>query len=156
MAQKKIVINPIGTVNADQGTFTLQIDEPYRAGLKQLGHYSHVHVLWWADQSDTPQYRSTLTCYPPYAEDVLTGVFACRAEYRPNPILMTTCTILDVNEDTGQVQVAWIDAFDGTAILDLKPFMPVSDRPQEFKMPDWLAHWPEWIPTGYWSPESAS
>ena len=96
-----------------------------------------------------------MTCYPPYAEDILTGVFACRSEYRPNPILMTTCTILDVDEDNGTVQVAWIDALDGTAILDLKPFMPVSDRPEEVRMPDWLSHWPEWIPTGYWFPEEA-
>ena len=155
MTRPNIQISPIGSVRSRQGSFSLQIDETYRPGLKQLEHYSHVHVLWWADQSDTPEARSTMTCYPPYAQDVLTGIFACRSEYRPNPILMTTCTLLDVDESCGVVQVAWIDAFDGTAILDLKPFMPVSDRPQEVRMPEWLSHWPEWIPTGYWSPESA-
>ena len=155
MTQPEIQITPIGSVRSEQGAFSLQIDEAFHPGLKQLEHYSHVHVLWWADRSDTTEARSTMTCYPPYAEDVLTGVFACRSEYRPNPILMTTCTILDVDETSGTVQVAWIDAFDGSAILDLKPFMPVSDRPQEVSMPEWLSHWPEWIPTGYWSPEDA-
>ncbi len=155
MTKPDIRINPIGHVSSRQGSFILQIDGPFRPGLKQLDAFSHVHVLWWGDKSDNPEARSTMTCYPPYAEDVLTGVFACRSEYRPNPILMTTCTILDVDEDNGTVQVAWIDALDGTAILDLKPFMSVSDRPEEVRMPDWLSHWPEWIPTGYWSPEEA-
>lgn len=49
----------------------------------------------------------------------MTGVFATRAEYRPNPIAMTTCKILKVDEVKGIVTVADIDAYNGTPIIDL-------------------------------------
>jgi tRNA (Thr-GGU) A37 N-methylase len=86
-------------------------------------------------------------CTPPYA-DKLTGVFACRAEYRPNPIAITTCKILEVNEQKGAVEVPWIDAYNGTPIIDLKAYFPVCDRVKQPYIPDWLKGWPEWVPEG--------
>jgi len=37
-----------------------------------------------------------MTTELPYAPDVETGVFACRSEYRPNPIAVTTMMVLSV------------------------------------------------------------
>jgi tRNA (Thr-GGU) A37 N-methylase len=83
---------------------------------------------------------------PPYAEGRVTGVFATRAEYRPNPIALTTCKILDVDEEDGTVHVAKIDAYDDTPILDLKAYFPVCDRVKDASIPEWLVGWPEWMP----------
>jgi len=47
---------------------------------------------------------------PSYVKDKLSGVFATRAEYRPNPIAVTTCKMLDVDERNGTIKVADIDA----------------------------------------------
>jgi len=85
---------------------------------------------------------------PPYARGKLTGVFACRAEYRPNPIMMTTCRILEVNEEKGIVKIPWIDAHDGTPIVDLKAYFPVCERVKEPQIPEWLSNWPEWMSEG--------
>jgi len=35
------------------------------------------------------------------------------------------------------VQVAEIDAFDHTPILDLKPFIPADNPTQDIRLPDW-------------------
>ena len=136
----------IGAIIRTDGRVCLDIREPWRPGLKQLTHFSHVIVLWWADRHDNEKSRARLQTRPPYARDKTTGVFACRSEYRPNPIALTTCKILEVDEKKGKIRVADIDAFDGTQILDLKPYFPVCDRVRNVRIPEWLAGWPEWLP----------
>lgn len=139
-------IHPIGYVRRTETGIHLEILEPYRPALKQLGNFSHVLALWWANRHDNQESRNMLQTEPPYAEGITTGVFATRAEYRPNPIALTTCKMLDVNGEEGIVQVADIDAHDGTPIVDLKAYFPVCDRVQEASIPEWLAGWPEWMP----------
>jgi tRNA-Thr(GGU) m(6)t(6)A37 methyltransferase TsaA len=137
---------PIGYVRRTEKTIALEILEPYRPALKRLDHFSHVIVFWWADKHDNNKSRGALQCRPPYAKDKVTGVFATRAEYRPNPIAMTTCKILGVDEKNGIIRVADIDAFDNTPIVDLKAYYPVCDRVKDARIPEWLSDWPEWMP----------
>jgi tRNA (Thr-GGU) A37 N-methylase len=94
---------------------------------------------------DTKAARSIMTTKLPYAAGVEAGVFACRSEYRPNPIAVTTMMILDVDEEKGIVVLPWIDAFDGTPLLDIKPYIPISDRIRDYKVAEWAADWPEWM-----------
>ena len=143
---KTYQIHPIGYVRRSEDSVHLEILAPFRPGLKQLDHFSHVMAFWWADQHDNDESRGMMQTRPPYAEDKVTGVFACRAEYRPNPIAVTTCKILAIDEENGVVQVANIDAYDGTPLLDLKAYFPVCDRVQEAHIPEWLSYWPEWMP----------
>ena len=137
---------PIGRVHRGDNGIHLEIGEPYRPALKQLDRFSHVMVFWWADWFDDEEWRARLQTHPPYAEEHLTGVFATRSPYRPNPIAMTTCKLLDADEETGVVRVVALDAYDGTQIVDLKAYFPVCDRVQVAHIPPWLAGWPEWLP----------
>jgi tRNA-Thr(GGU) m(6)t(6)A37 methyltransferase TsaA len=114
--------------------------------MQQLEHFSHVMVFWWADKHDNEQSRSILQTEPPYAQGRVTGVFATRAEYRPNPIAMTTCKIRSVDQEQGFVDIAEIDALDGTPIVDLKAYFPVCDRVKDATIPEWLSDWPDWMP----------
>lgn len=139
-------IKSIGRVHRRENGVFIDIEPAFRPGLAQLGHFSHVLVLWWGDRHDDEESRATLQTHPPYAEEKLTGVFACRAEYRPNPIAVTVCKILSVDEDQGRLSVGDIDAFDETNVLDLKPYFPVCDRVKDAFIPNWLAGWPEWMP----------
>jgi len=139
-------IHAIGHVQRDGNSIQLEIMEPFRPALKQLDHFSHVVVFWWADHFDNEEYRTMLQCQPPYAEEKVTGVFATRSPYRPNPIAMTTCKLLDVDEENGIVRIADIDAFDGTQVIDLKAYFPVCDRVKTAHIPDWLEGWPAWMP----------
>jgi tRNA (Thr-GGU) A37 N-methylase len=138
-------VYPVGYVRASESGFALDILPEFRPALKGLDQFSHVKVYWWGDKSDTPAARSTMQADLPYAEGVTAGVFACRAEYRPNPILETISAIIYVNVDDGLVVVPWIDAFDGTPVLDLKPYIPISDRVRDFKVAGWLSDLPDWM-----------
>jgi tRNA-Thr(GGU) m(6)t(6)A37 methyltransferase TsaA len=139
-------LHPIGTIRREGSRVRLEILEPFRPALQQLDHFSHVMVFWWAHKHDNTRSRSTLQTEPPYAQGKVTGVFATRAEYRPNPIAMTTCKVVGVDQGSGVVEVMDIDAYDGTPIVDLKAYFPVCDRVREARIPEWLSDWPEWMP----------
>ncbi len=59
---------------------------------------------------------------------------------------MTTCKLIAMDEQNGFIEVAEIDAFDETPIVDLKAYFPVCDRVKEARIPEWLSDWPEWMP----------
>ena len=106
------------------------------AGLLGLDAWSHVQVIWWFDQNDTPEKRAVLQVRPRgNPQNPLTGVFATRSPMRPNLIALSLCKILAVKENT--VEIDSIDAFDATPVIDLKPYAPGLDAAAEVRVPDW-------------------
>ena len=129
-------VSPIGTVEREQGKTYLVIHEKFAPALLGLEGFSHVVVLYWFDKNDTPEKRSILQVHPRgNAANPLTGVFACRAPVRPNLIALSVGRIVAVEKN--RVQVAEIDAFDHTPIVDLKPFIPADNPTQDIRLPDW-------------------
>lgn len=61
--------------------------------------------------------------------DVPKGVFACRSPNRQNPILLDVAELVDRKGNV--LVVKGIDAIDGSPILDIKPFYPEIDVPEE-------------------------
>ncbi|NDJ77350.1 MAG: SAM-dependent methyltransferase [Chloroflexi bacterium] len=145
MSNTTYELRPIGTVRASKGTFRLEIEAPFRPALKELGQFSHVMIFWWAHEVDTDEYRAITQADLPYAPGVNAGIFACRSQARPNPIGLTTMAILNVDEEAGIVELPWIDAIDGTPILDLKPYIPMADRIRDVQQAEWLKDWPMWM-----------
>ncbi|MGQ9504555.1 MAG: tRNA (N6-threonylcarbamoyladenosine(37)-N6)-methyltransferase TrmO [Thermogutta sp.] len=137
-SESKFTIYPIGYVKRHDGRTLIVLDKKYQAGLLGLEEWSHVQVLWWFDKNDTPEKRSILQVHPRGDKNnPLTGVFACRAPVRPNLIALTLCKILRVEENV--VEVADIDAFDGTPVLDLKPYIPIMDSATDVCVPKWAS-----------------
>jgi len=130
------VVHPIGHVHKTEGRTRIVLDKKYEPGLLGLDGFSHVFVFWWFDKNDTPQKRSILQVHPRGdAKTPLTGVFACRAPVRPNLIALSLCKIASVKDNV--VEVEKIDAFEGTPVLDIKPFLPGYDSVPDAKVPDW-------------------
>jgi tRNA-Thr(GGU) m(6)t(6)A37 methyltransferase TsaA len=101
----------------------VEIDPPYRDGLKSLETCTHAILLYWLDQAP----RDVITLTPPN-DTVTHGVFALRAPGRPNPIGMAVVDIVKVEPD-GLV-VRHVDCFDGTPLIDIKPyFASVDSKP---------------------------
>jgi tRNA-Thr(GGU) m(6)t(6)A37 methyltransferase TsaA len=145
--QQTFNIVVIGQVKRENGRVYLSIDAAYRPGLKQLEHFGYVQVLWWFNHAQDERARQVLESRPPYGEGTpMTGVFASRWPERPNPIALTTAKVLRVDHAEGTVELADMDAFDDTPIIDLKPYLPICDRVKAAKVPEWIAHWPEWMP----------
>jgi len=145
MSEDEFTINSIGSVRIDEEGFALVIDEPYRPALIELDDYSHINVLWWCHLLDDPMYREMTVAERPYrnAPEQI-GVFATRSPARPNPIALSAVPVMSIDVDTGVVSVPWIDAEDGTPILDIKPYHPAVDRIREVSTPTWCVDWPQW------------
>jgi tRNA-Thr(GGU) m(6)t(6)A37 methyltransferase TsaA len=137
-------LQPIGRTRSEGERFWLEIDAPFRPALDKLDQFGHVIVLWWTHEHDNDESRKKTKTQIPYAGSMKAGVFACRSEYRPNPIAMTVCQILSVDVKGGVVAVPYLDAFDGSPLIDLKAYFPASDRVRE-----WVKDWPEWYEEAY-------
>ena len=140
------LVFPIGIIRRKDAGIFIEIYEKFKPGLKELGQFSHVQILWWFCQFEDDQSRETVQFDKvPYDAPPL-GVFACRSPLRPNPIGLTTASILVVDHDNGIIQIGDIDAFEGTPVLDLKAYIPMMDRVKNVRVPKWAEEWPEWIP----------
>ncbi|MHA1219448.1 MAG: tRNA (N6-threonylcarbamoyladenosine(37)-N6)-methyltransferase TrmO [Candidatus Heimdallarchaeaceae archaeon] len=145
--QNKFQIYSIGSVRRlDNGVY-IELDKKYAPAIKELNHFSHVQVLWWADKHDDEKSRNIMQTTPPYGENPpVTGVFATRAVYRPNPIGLTVAKVEEVNVTDGILKVQNLDAYDGTPVIDLKAYFPSCDRVKDASIPEWIVGWPEWFP----------
>ena len=145
---KSYELHPIGKVHSieKEGKFWIEIDPKFRPGLLELDAYSHVIIIWWADQHDNENARKIMQIdeFPPfYGNNVpKMGIFATRAEYRPNPIAISATQILKIDHETGRIFISWCDAYPGTPVLDLKPYIKMSDYIEKAKYPKFLEHWP--------------
>ena len=139
-------LSTIGQVRATEGEFCLELDKAYISALTGLEGFSCLNVLWWANLLDNEEHRAILTCEKPYKNAPATmGIFATRSPLRPNPIGLTTVSVLHIDYDNGKIYVPYIDAENGTPILDLKPYHPSTDRVKDVSVPDWCRHWPQWV-----------
>ncbi len=64
----------------------------------------------------------------------LLGIFATRTPHRPNPIGLTLVELLRVEDNV--VTVRGLDAFNGTPVLDIKPF-DYWDMVEDVRVPEW-------------------
>ena len=137
-------VSPIGTVRNTETDFTIRLEPKYIPALEGLEGFSHIQMLWWCSELDTEEARSVLAAPKPYKNgpDTL-GIFATRSPVRPNPIAITAVQVLGIHHENGVVQLAWTDAYDGTPVLDIKPYTPSSDRVEAPAVPDWCDHWPK-------------
>lgn len=132
---------PIGRVEVKEGAAAVRLFEEFADGLLGLEQWSHVQVVYWFDKNDTPEKRKVLRVHPRGdSENPLTGVFACRSPARPNLIALSVCRIAGV--EGGLVRLDAIDAFDGTPVLDLKPFLPADAPTQGVRVPEWAIRGP--------------
>ena len=114
----------IAEARARTSPATLDIDTPYRPALQGLSPGDAVILLYWTGRA-----RRDLAIQSPRHRPAPTGTFALRSPARPNPIALGVVRILAVDLATGQVQIDATDAFDGTPLLDIKPFLPGTDIP---------------------------
>jgi conserved hypothetical protein TIGR00104 len=92
----------------------------FAAGLDGMERCRYLYVLWWADQAE----RNLLHVVPP-GETQERGVFCTRSPARPNPLGLSLVQIVEWSPPALLVQ--WLDAVDGTPLLDLKPYSPGID-----------------------------
>ncbi len=139
-------LTPIGHVRVAEDGFSLEVEKEYVPALTGLDGFSTLTVLWWANLLDNEEARAILTCEQPYKNAPQEmGIFATRSPVRPNPICVTAVSVLRVDYENGKISIPYIDAEDGTPVIDIKPYYPGSDRVRDVSVPDWCRDWPQWL-----------
>ena len=133
------MLKPIGWVRKEAGQVVVEVEESYLAALLGLEQYSHVWVLYWFHENDNPRDRAILQVHPcRNPGNPLTGVFAARAPVRPNLIGLSAARLLGV--EGRRLILEGLDAREGTPVLDIKPYLPVSDAISDATAPELLPH----------------
>ena len=130
-------IHPVGVVCVKEDAASIEVFEPYRDALLGLEEFSHIHVLFWFHENDTPELRHTLQVHPRKdPSNPLTGVFATHSPKRPNLIGLTRCRIMDI--DGCRIRIDAIDAIDGSPVIDIKGFIPDQQPLTGVRLPKWM------------------
>ena len=140
---KEAKLKPIGYVkraskheDVEDGSLVsrIVIDGKLTRALEGIEDFSHIFIVFYMHQVLKEETR-ILKVHPRGRKDLpLLGVFATRTAFRPNPIGLTLVELL---ERKGNVlTVRGLDAYDGTPVLDLKPFNH-RDMAVDAKVPEW-------------------
>ena len=139
---EKIEMKPIGFVSRSSKhendrdrslVAKVVLDETLAPALDGIEGWSHLYVIFWLD-------RVAQTGQPVlhHARSGL-GIFAARSPIHPNAIGLTLVEL--VKREGNVLWVRGLDAYDGTPVLDIKPYpdweadlIVVTD----FRIPEWL------------------
>jgi len=152
-----IEIHPIGAVHSPitqpvddvWGAVTCRIDlDPARFApdsLLGLADFSHVEVVFLFHRVKESEIVAGAR-HPRNRPDwPKVGIFAQRGKNRPNRIGVTVCRLLSVQDLS--IEVAGLDAVDGTPVLDIKPYMREFAARGRIRQPAWATE----LMAGYWN-----
>lgn len=136
-------VNPIGSIHINEEGMFLKLEPKYIPALQALDGFSHLSIIWWFSELDSEDTRAVLETPQPYknAPEIM-GIFATRSPVRPNPIALTAAQVIHIDYQQGLIHLAYIDANDGSPVLDIKPYTPSLDRVETPGVPEWCRHWP--------------
>lgn len=121
--------SPIGFVKTDETNIPrhwsvsdakgrLEIDKAHEKGLCDIKPGDRIIVLFVFHKSKAFT-KEHLVQKPPHKNRPM-GVFSICSPVRPNPIGLSVLTVEKVEKNV--IHVSGIDMFDGTPIIDIKPF----------------------------------
>jgi len=127
-------LKPIGIINSQyktksdsprQGRFSeklskITVFDEYLQGLEDIEKHEHLIILYGWDRAE--DYR--LKVIPP-GKTKEQGLFSTRAPVRPNPIALCLVKLIEIEGNV--LTVKWLDALDGSPLIDIKPFLPEID-----------------------------
>lgn len=126
------VKHPASGVKWAEVVSTIEIDPRWEEGLDGIELFSHILVVSWFHLSDE---KPLLKVHPRGDPSrPLRGVFSTRAPIRPNRIGVTVVRLL--RREGNRLEVQGLDAFDGTPVLDIKPYFPLEEGDGE--APPWV------------------
>ena len=99
-----------------------------------IDEYSHLEIIFYFNQSDKS--KIIFSGHPrgntnwPHV-----GIFAQRKKDRPNAMGLTVAEL--IKREGNRIWVKYLDAIDGTPILDIKPVLKEFLPAKEIKQPEW-------------------
>ena len=124
-----------GLIKGLQGLIVF--DEEFRDpnAIKGINEFSHLWLIWdfsetCIDMSETPVKWSSTVKPPRLGGKESRGVFATRSPYRPNSLGLSSVKLVkaEISKSQGPILIVeGADILNGTAIFDIKPYIPYSD-----------------------------
>ena len=108
------------------GDFWITLNPDYASALKTLNTFNYIYVLYHQDQVTPP---IELLTHSPWAPELEIGLFASRSPKRPNPIGLSIVKVKEINGN--ELVISGIDAYNGTPLLDIKPYMHFLDSKED-------------------------
>lgn len=143
LSNEPIVLQPIGfvrtTASGDEVKnknliSKIELREGLTEALEGLSEFSHILVIFYLNQISNIE-ELPLKIHPRGRADLpLVGVYATRTNLRPNQIGVTVVELLKV--EGANLTVRGLDAFDGTPVLDVKPYDLWDSKP-DARVPEW-------------------
>lgn len=90
----------------------------------QIGTFIWVIFGFHLNQSKKP----LIKVHPPRLRGKKMGVFATRSPHRPNPLGLSLAKIEELKKN--QIVLSGLDLVDQTPVYDIKPYLPIFDRPR--------------------------
>ena len=118
-----------GLVPSARGRLVLEARYRREEALRGLEEFSHLWLVFLFD--GVGEEEVGLTVRPPrLGGNEKVGVFATRSPFRPNRIGLSACRLLGIewdSSDSPTLLLAGVDLVNGTAVLDVKPYLPYAD-----------------------------
>lgn len=95
------------------------INPEYKEGLRDIKVGDKIIVIFCFHKS--PPFTPDKLIQKPPHQDERKGVFSTCSPHRPNPIGLSVLDVLGVHENI--IKVKGLDMFDGTPVLDIKPYI---------------------------------
>lgn len=97
----------------------IAVHDDFATALNGIEQWSHLIILFWMHLLVGEPY--SLTAHPRQRVDLPeVGLFATRGRERPNPIGLAVVELLQ--RDKNVLIVKALDAYDGSPVLDIKPY----------------------------------
>ena len=114
--------------------------EDLTPALDGIEEWSHIYVIFWLNR--VVHAAEPELCHQGRG----VGIFAARSPIHPNPLGLTLVEL--VKREGNVLWVRGLDAYDGTPVVDVKPY-PDWERGHfivvtDFKVPGWLTEIIEW------------
>lgn len=102
------------------------LDE-FSAGLQDIDGFSHLILIYHLHLV-----RDFSLSVKPFLDNDEHGIFSTRAPKRPNPIGLSVVRLITRSGAT--LEIENVDILDGTPLLDLKPYVPQFDAPENARI----------------------
>ncbi|MEM4700120.1 MAG: tRNA (N6-threonylcarbamoyladenosine(37)-N6)-methyltransferase TrmO [Candidatus Nezhaarchaeales archaeon] len=120
----------------------IEVLEEYEEGLDGIEGFSHLIVIFYMHKVSEEERKVLKVRFKRLAAKLglspeelpLVGVFCSDSPHRPNPLGLT---VVELVERRGRfLRVRGLDAYDGTPVLDIKPYTP-DRRVPSLRLPEW-------------------
>ncbi len=99
-----------------------------------LDEYEYVWIIWEFSLAETGSFSPTVRP-PRLGGNKRVGVFSTRSPFRPNNLGLSSVKLLDIRTENDRtvLYVSGADIMSGTAIFDIKPYIPFTDSHENAK-----------------------